>query len=137
LQVHEIIEKLLPTQGVEMTTGFARQLGSLVVAGGLLMSLISGCETTGKHPPLKLVDRVEIPRFMGKWFVVANIPTFIEKGAHNATETYELASDGSIDITFRFNKDSFDGPVKEYHPRGFIYDKQSNAEWRVRFVWPF
>jgi apolipoprotein D and lipocalin family protein len=74
---------------------------------------------------------------MGKWYVVANIPTFLEKGAHNATETYELAEDGSIKITFRYNKDSFDGPVKEYHPTGFIHDTKSNAEWRVRFLWPF
>jgi apolipoprotein D and lipocalin family protein len=98
---------------------------------------ISACETTPKLPPLKLVDKVDIPRFMGKWYVIANIPTFIEKGAHNATESYDLEKDGSIAITFRFNKKSSDGPVVEYHPKAFVHDTKSNAEWRVQFLWPF
>lgn len=104
---------------------------------GSLAALVSGCETTSKLPPLKLVSKVDIPRFMGKWYVIANIPTFLEEGAHNATETYELDKDGNIAITFNYNKDSFDGPVKEYHPKGFIHDRTSNAEWRVQFLWPF
>ena len=102
----------------------------------LLIALTQGCETVAKAP-LKTVDAVEIPKFMGKWYVIANIPTFIEKGAHNATETYTLRDDGDIDVSFHFNKDAFDGPAKEYHPKGFIHDKHSNAEWRMRFIWPF
>ncbi len=102
-----------------------------------LFALVSGCETASKLPPLRLVDKVDVPRFMGKWYVIANIPTFIEKGAHNATESYDLENDGSIAITFKFNKKSVDGPVVEYHPKAFIYDTKSNAEWRVQFLWPF
>ena len=104
---------------------------------GLAVAFCAGCETTSKLPPLKLVNQVDIPRFMGKWYVIANIPTFLEEGAHNATESYELDKDGNIEITFRYNKDSLNGPVKEYHPKGFIHDRNSNAEWRVRFLWPF
>ena len=33
---------------------------------------------------LKTVDYVDLERFMGDWYVIANIPTFIEKGAVNA-----------------------------------------------------
>jgi apolipoprotein D and lipocalin family protein len=61
----------------------------------------------------------------------------IEKDAHNATETYRLESDGTIATTFRFNKGSLEGPVKIYHPRGFIRDNQSNAVWDMLFFWPF
>ena len=87
--------------------------------------------------PIDTVDYVDLDRFMGKWYVIANIPTFIEKDAHNATETYRLESDGTIATTFRFNKGGLDGPVKTYHPRGFIRDNQSNAVWGMQFVWPF
>ena len=31
---------------------------------------------------MKVVDRVDLPRFMGDWYVIANIPTLIERGAH-------------------------------------------------------
>ena len=98
----------------------------------LMMTL--GCQTM---EPIKTVDYVDLDRFMGDWYVIANIPTFIEKDAHNAIESYRLADDGTIATTFRFNKGSPDGPAKEYHPRGFIRDDQSNAVWGMQFIWPF
>ena len=45
---------------------------------------------------LKTVDYVDLERFMGDWYVIANIPTFIEKGAVNAVESYELDSEGEL-----------------------------------------
>jgi apolipoprotein D and lipocalin family protein len=98
------------------------------------MMLTFGCQTL---KPIETVDHVDLNRFMGKWYVIANIPTFIEKDAHNATEFYRLDDDGTIATTFRFNKGSLDGPVKEYQPRGFIRDNQSNAVWDMQFFWPF
>lgn len=100
-----------------------------------IMMLVSGCGAS--LPPLKTVDRVDIPRFMGDWYVIANIPTWIEDGAHNAVESYRLDADGTIATTFTFRKGGFDGPVKRYEPRGFILDTTSNATWGMRFVWPF
>jgi apolipoprotein D and lipocalin family protein len=94
-----------------------------------------GCQAS--LPPLETVERVDLERFMGDWYVIANIPTFIEEGAHNAVESYRLDDDGTIATTFTFRKDAFDGPQKEYHPRGFVRDTQSNAEWGMQFVWPF
>lgn len=97
--------------------------------------VLSACAAKG--PEMQTVEHVDIDRFMGDWYVIANIPTFLEKGAHNAVENYRLDDDGSIDTTFTFRKDSFDGPSKEYNPRGFIRDKETNARWGMRFVWPF
>jgi apolipoprotein D and lipocalin family protein len=97
--------------------------------------LLAGCQAS--LPPLETVERVDLERFMGEWYVIANIPTFVEKGAHNAVESYRLDDDGTIATTFTFRKDAFDGPQKEYHPRGFVRDTQSNAEWGMQFVWPF
>jgi len=87
--------------------------------------------------PIHTVDKVDLNRFMGDWYVIASIPTFIEKDAFNAMESYRIDDDGTVATTFRFNKGSLDGPVKEYNPRGFIQDKQSNAVWGMQFIWPF
>jgi apolipoprotein D and lipocalin family protein len=87
--------------------------------------------------PIHTVDKVDLNRFMGDWYVIASIPTFIEKDAFNAMESYRIDDDGTVAATFRFNKGSLDGPVKEYNPRGFIQDKQSNAVWGMQFIWPF
>ncbi|MGB5735066.1 MAG: lipocalin family protein, partial [Thiohalocapsa sp.] len=46
------------------------------------------------------VAKVDLERFMGDWYVVANIPTFVEKGAHNPVESYALNPDGTIATTF-------------------------------------
>jgi len=107
--------------------------------GGLLATLaltLSGCSNT-PQPPIALADQVDLPRFMGDWYVIANIPTFIEKGAHNAIESYRLDPDGTVATTFTFRADGFDGPLKTYHPRGFVAPGAGNAVWGMQFIWPF
>ena len=73
---------------------------------------------------------------MGDWYVIANIPTFVEREAHNAIESYELVDHKQVATTFRFNKGAFDGPVKTYRPTGFVSDDPSNAIWGMQFIWP-
>lgn len=100
----------------------------------LALGLLAGCAS--RMPEMETVDYVDLDRFMGDWYVIANIPTFIEKEAYNAVETYELNDDGTVATTFRFRKGGFDGELKEYTPKGFIKDSESNALWGMRFIWP-
>jgi apolipoprotein D and lipocalin family protein len=79
---------------------------------------------------------VDLERFMGDWYVIASIPTYIEQDAWNAVESYRLDQDGSIATTFTFRKGGFDGPEKRYTPRGYVVDRASNAVWGMQFVWP-
>ena len=99
-----------------------------------LLLVLSGCAAKG--PEMDTVDYVDIERFMGDWYVIANIPTFLEKGAHNAVENYALNDDGTIATTFTFRADGFDGEEKEYTPKGFVIDDGTNAKWGMRFIWP-
>jgi apolipoprotein D and lipocalin family protein len=96
---------------------------------------LAGCQSAPR-PPIALAGPVDLPSFMGDWYVIANIPTFLEKGAHNAVESYRLDADGSIATTFTFRADAFDGPRKRYTPRGFVREGQGNAVWGMRFLWP-
>ena len=73
---------------------------------------------------------------MGDWYVIASIPTFIERDAYNAIESYARAGEKEIATTFRFNKGSFDGPLKIYRPTGYVSDDPSNAIWGMQFIWP-
>lgn len=100
----------------------------------LAATALGGCAAKG--PEMKTVDHVDIERFMGPWYVIANIPTFLEKGAHNAVETYSLNDDGTIATNFTYRKGGFDGKIKDYNPKAFILDKETNALWGMRFVWP-
>lgn len=101
----------------------------------LVLFGVGGC--VSNQAPLDTVDYVDLERFMGDWYVIANIPTFVEKGAYNAVETYALNDDGTIATTFVFRKGAFDGKRKEHNPRGFVQDTETNAVWGMRFIWPF
>ena len=102
---------------------------------------LTGCASNlifndNKPKSMPVVDYVDLDRFMGDWYVIATIPTFLERDAYNPIETYKLNSDGTIATTFTFNKGSLNGPTKIYRPRGFVKDRRTNAIWDMQFVWP-
>jgi len=105
----------------------------LIVAAAALLA--AGCSSV-PHPPIVQVESVDLQRFMGDWYVIASIPTRIERDAYNAVESYRLAPDGTIETTFTFRKGGYDGPEKRYTPRGYVLDRESNAVWGMQFVWP-
>ena len=110
-----------------------RQSSKVIITMGLL-SLLAACRSS--HPPITTAWDVDLQRFMGDWYVIANIPTSIERGAHNAIESYRLDSDGSIPTTFTFRDGAFDARLKRYCPRGFVRDERSKAVWGMQFLWP-
>lgn len=108
--------------------------GARFLLAGLLVAA-TGCSTSALRP-LKTVDHVDLPRFMGDWYVIASIPTSLEKGAYAAIESYRLRPDGVVETTFTFRKGGFDGKPKRYTPKGYVRDKRTNATWGMQFVWP-
>ena len=98
-----------------------------------LCALLTACSSL---PTIKTVDEVNLNKFMGDWYVIACIPTFIEKEVHNGVESYVLAKDGTIKTTFTFRKGSLDGEIKTYHPTGFVVPNTGNAIWGMQFIWP-
>jgi apolipoprotein D and lipocalin family protein len=113
-----------------------RSVRRVHLACASLLSLLAGCTTMPAQPPLETVGSVDLKRFMGDWYVIASIPTFIEKEAFSAVESYALNADGTVATTFTFRKGAFDGPQKRYTPTGFVVDTRTNATWGMRFIWP-
>ncbi len=99
----------------------------------VLLFTLAACTSP---PPIGTAKAVDLERFMGDWYVIANIPTFIETNAYNAMESYRLAEDGTVATTFSFREGGFEGERKTYHPTGYIIDRQSNAVWGMQFIWP-
>src|SRR5262245_24332507 len=100
-----------------------------------LAVLLLGLESV-KLPPIPTVASIDLPRYMGRWYVIANIPTAFEKGAHNSVESYSLNADGTIETLFTCRKDSFEGEVKTMKPRAWVKDGSTNAAWWMQFIWP-
>lgn len=104
---------------------------TLIIAAA---SLLAACQS---HPAMRTpAPNVDLPRYMGDWHVIASIPTKFEEKAYDAVESYALADDGTVTTTFRFRKGGFNGKLKEIHARGFVKDRDTNAVWGMRLVWP-
>ena len=73
---------------------------------------------------------------MGDWYVIANIPTYFEKHATNSIESYKLVNN-EINTTFSFYNKSPKGIRKVYNYNAKIYNHKTNAEWRLKLIWPF
>ncbi|KAA3624833.1 MAG: hypothetical protein DWQ08_09940 [Proteobacteria bacterium] len=99
-------------------------------------ALTAGCLAT-RTTPIDTVKRIDLDSFMGDWYVIAHIPTFLERDAYNAVETYRLGDGNRVHTTFRFRKGGFEGPVKTMNPTGFVREGSGNAVWGMQFVWPF
>lgn len=98
-----------------------------------LGALLGGCAS---YPPMPGVKQVDLDRFMGDWYVIASIPTPLEKDIYNAVESYELTGPSTVQTTFVFRKGGFDGERKEMKPVGYVGDDGSNALWGMQFIWP-
>jgi apolipoprotein D and lipocalin family protein len=109
---------------------------ALAVAGLVVAGLALGACRTRAYPPLQRADAVDIPRFMGDWYVIGCIPSYIERDAYNAVESYHLDADGRIRTVFTYRKGSFDGPAKRLTPVGFVTEGSRGTVWGMRFIWP-
>jgi apolipoprotein D and lipocalin family protein len=87
-------------------------------------------------PTIPPVANVDLPRFMGDWYVIAHIPTFIEKDAYDAVESYALREDGKVQTTYRQRKGGFDAKLQTMRPVGTVRPDTGNAVWGMQFVWP-
>lgn len=98
-----------------------------------LLVLLAGCARPTRLPP---VERLDLERFMGDWYVIANIPTFIEREAYNAVESYSLREDGRVQTHYRHRKGGFDGPLRALAPVGTVREGTGDALWGMQFIWP-
>lgn len=100
--------------------------------------LLGACATTPTgERPLQPVSRVDLPRYMGKWYVIANIPTPLEKDKYAAYDFLALRPDGTIDNDFHFRRGSLSAPEEKWDGTARVVNTTSNSEWRVQFFWPF
>jgi apolipoprotein D and lipocalin family protein len=104
----------------------------------LVLALLVGvCSSCAPMKPPATVPHIDLPRFMGDWYVIAHIPYSLEKGKVGTLDRYKLRPDGKIDNSYLFRRGSLDAPLEEWKGVAWVKNKETNAEWRVQFLWPF
>lgn len=103
----------------------------------LLLSLVAiqGCAMFYK--PLPVEKKVDLQRYLGKWYEIARYPHFFERGCAGVTAEYSLREDGDIRVVNTCRKGGLDGPVKDIEGYAWVADEKTNAKLKVRFFWPF
>jgi len=109
----------------------------VVLAVIVVLAALSGVYAQSRKPPFqKVVERMDIDKFLGPWYVIALLPSAFEKNAVNGIETFSIDAKGNIRVEYVFYKDSPDGKKTVMHQKGWIMDKESNTEWEVQPLWP-
>lgn len=99
---------------------------------GLL--LLAACASTGgtAMTPLTTTATVDLDRYMGRWWVIANIPYFAENGKVATADVYALRDDGRIENVYVYRK-AFDKPEKQTKAVARVVPGTNNAQWQIAF----
>lgn len=101
-----------------------------------LLALICGLAslaTVNAAPDTTPIPHLDLPRYMGRWYVIAHTPNFLEKHKVGTSDNYTLRPDGGIDVVFVFRKSSLQAPEKRWNAKAKVLNAPANSEWKVRF----
>jgi apolipoprotein D and lipocalin family protein len=102
-----------------------------ILSAALFLCVIAG---EARAPALPIVPQLDPARYVGRWYEVAYIPHWFERGCSNTTATYSLTTDGRINI---LNECLRRGKIHQARAVAWHAGSGSDGEFSVRFFWPF
>ncbi len=87
--------------------------------------------------PLQTVERVDLERYLGKWFEIASYPAWFARNCTGVTAEYSRREGSGIKVVNTCFKGSLDGKLKQAKGRARIADTETNAKLEVSFFGPF
>ena len=113
-----------------------------LVAACVLTAGLGGCSSTPTNPNPRAAEAlkpasVDLPKYMGRWYVIANIPNPDENGYVAGQADWTLRGDGRIDGAYLGRKGGFDAPESRREYTTTVVPGTGNAHWRVRRFWLF
>lgn len=100
------------------------------------MSSIFGnsCKTIST---LETVNNVDVNKYSGKWYEIANYPNSFQKNCFATTAEYTLTDKGYLIVENRCKKGNIDGEESNIKGKAFIVKNSNNSKLKVQFFWPF
>jgi apolipoprotein D and lipocalin family protein len=77
-------------------------------------------------------NAIDLQRYMGRWYVIANIPYFPERGKVATYDEYILRKDGNIDNIYGFKK-AFGKDDTQWKALAKVVPNTGNRKWKIRF----
>lgn len=119
-----------------MKDGQKQNIKRMLIAGSVLGGIALLRSALKSTKPLETVDRVDIGRYMGKWYEIAAFPARFEKNCTCTTAEYTLNDEGTVLVDnrcYNTKKKKWEGATAT----GFVEDTTTNAQLSVQFFWPF
>ncbi len=105
----------------------------LILVSVFLLGIIAGC-SSANYPPLDVVDKVDVNRYMGKWYEIARLPFKQQEGCNCTTAEYSIIDSETIRV---INKCIKEGELDDAEGKAFVVEGSNNSKLRVQFFWPF
>jgi len=110
----------------------------LLFAPVLAATALLGCTSTPRGmAPLALVDRLDLQRYLGRWYEIARFTKGFERDIVGATAEYTLRPDGKVQVLNSGFRGSVDGPYTQAKGTAWVPDPRRPAALKVSFFWPF
>jgi apolipoprotein D and lipocalin family protein len=89
--------------------------------------------------PLLTVERVDLEKYLGRWYDIASYPASFQKGCRCTTADYELVPGKMyirvVNRCVKFKKGK--SKISVAHGKAFIVEGSNNTKLKVQFFWPF
>ncbi len=97
--------------------------------------LFAGCSSTN-YPPLETVSKVDVNRYVGKWYEIARLPFDRQANCTCTTAEYAIIDNETISV-LNTCKDTADNKISKAEGKAFVVENSNNAKLKVQFFWPF
>ena len=92
---------------------------------------LSSCVTVPMSPdapPTQLAANVDLDRYMGKWYIIANIPYFAEKG--KVASYFDIRRENGTLLDIYVGQDTFYSKPATFTMKDYVVPDTGNARWR-------
>jgi apolipoprotein D and lipocalin family protein len=94
---------------------------------------LAACQTA--EPPLALAPQVDLARYSGRWYIIANIPYFAERG--NVASYFDVSfPEGRVRDIYYGREGDFAAEPGSFTMRGYVDPESGGARWRESPFWP-
>jgi len=102
---------------------------------GMMTSHVESAESNTTLSEPRVVKDVDLSRYLGRWYEIALIPVWFQKGcAGGTTAKYTLVKDGVVSVVNKCC--TKDGKVKEAKGRAWVVDKKTPAKLKASSISP-
>jgi apolipoprotein D and lipocalin family protein len=101
----------------------------------LILALLVLAACTSFETGQKLAPHVDLSRYAGRWYIIANIPYFAERG--NVGSYFEVSfPHGRVRDVYFGRSGGFDAKLSHFVMNGYVVAGRGGAYWRESPFWP-